>query len=163
MKILLYKNKSERNRLNKTGYIAPILDENNRPKELDGTLREATSITNVSIKIEYGFIDFNYVYIPEFNRYYFVDDFVVINNNLYEIILTVDVLMSFKDYILDLECFIDRNEFEFDPMITDDKIIIKEGYNLLEEKFNTTDVFARDNLGYVISGYKFTRANPTGG
>lgn len=43
---------------------------------------------------------FNYAYIPEFNRYYFVDKIELFPNGIYNITLKVDVLESFKNDIL---------------------------------------------------------------
>ena len=42
---------------------------------------------------------FNYAYIPEFNRYYFVDKIELFPNCIYNISLKVDVLESFKNDI----------------------------------------------------------------
>ena len=43
---------------------------------------------------------FNYVYLPKFNRYYYVTNITVYPNKIYRIALDCDVLMSFKDDIL---------------------------------------------------------------
>lgn len=42
----------------------------------------------------------NYAYIPDFNRYYFVDKIELFPNKVYNITLRCDVLESFKDDIL---------------------------------------------------------------
>lgn len=42
----------------------------------------------------------NYAFIPNFNRYYFIENVVVSPNNIYQITLKVDVLESFKNDIL---------------------------------------------------------------
>lgn len=42
---------------------------------------------------------FNYAYIPEFNRYYFIDKIELFPNGIYNISLKVDVLESFKNDI----------------------------------------------------------------
>ena len=46
------------------------------------------------------YINFNYAYIPKFQRYYFVDDISVFPNKIYLLTLRCDVLTSFKDDIL---------------------------------------------------------------
>ena len=45
-------------------------------------------------------INFNYVYIDKFKRYYFIEDVEIYPNKIYNIRLVCDVLMSFKDDIL---------------------------------------------------------------
>lgn len=44
-------------------------------------------------------LDYTYVYIPDFNRYYFVSNVVVLSNNRVQYILEADVLASFKTNI----------------------------------------------------------------
>ena len=45
-------------------------------------------------------INFNYMYIDKFKRYYFIEDVEVFPNKIYKLTLKCDVLMSFKDDIL---------------------------------------------------------------
>lgn len=91
--IMLYQNLSENNRMDK---------DLNPPITFQGDLREDSSIINPVITIESPVnivCIYNYAFIPEFNRYYFINDVVTISNTLTQISLHVDVLMSFKDYI----------------------------------------------------------------
>lgn len=91
--ILLYQNISEKNRMDK---------DLNPPVTFTGDLKENSSITDPIILLESPInvvCLYNYVYIAEFNRYYFINDMVTISNTLTQIYLHVDVLMSFKDYI----------------------------------------------------------------
>lgn len=43
--------------------------------------------------------DYNYCYIPEINKYYFVDAVSIKRNNFYEISLTEDVLQTYSEFI----------------------------------------------------------------
>ena len=145
MKIILYNNHSENNKLNKT--IVKIV-------ELQGYLREQTSLVNPQIMIEFhpdqfeGYVkddnqvyvvhngikitwdtfinnyvlSANYVYIPDFNRYYFINDITSVRQNLWRLSLHVDVLMSYKNEINNTNAFVSRNEFNYDPMVRDDEI-----------------------------------------
>ena len=62
-------------------------------------IKEETSLINPVLKIRYDgdirFRECNYAYIPDFNRYYFIDDIVYIIG-MYEAYLTCDVLASYK-------------------------------------------------------------------
>lgn len=94
MNITLYVNKSEKNKIGK-----------NLTNDLfiSGTLRDATNIINPIILVELNEIsNYNYCYIPNFNRYYFITDITVIRTGLYAISLLVDVLESFKTDIKNL-------------------------------------------------------------
>lgn len=47
-----------------------------------------------------NYIDFNFAYIEQFHRYYFVNNVVIFPNNIYKLELSVDVLETYKDSIL---------------------------------------------------------------
>ena len=65
--------------------------------------RDVTNIINPVILIELNEIgNYNYCYIPNFNRYYFITDITVIRTGLFAISLMVDVLESFKTEIKNL-------------------------------------------------------------
>lgn len=111
-----YKNSAEPNRVDKTSYLQSLFT-------LEGTLRESCNIINPSILIEREeFINANYCYIPNFNRYYFIDKITSVRNNLWRIDLSVDVLMTYKEQIKELECFITRQENDNDLMLKDELI-----------------------------------------
>ena len=64
--IKLYSNTAETNRVDKTNFLT-------LKATLQGNLKEKTSIINPIINFELSDVpDFNYVYIAEFNRYYFI-------------------------------------------------------------------------------------------
>lgn len=94
MNIILYVNNSEKNKIGKT-----LTND----FSLSGTLRDATNIINPVILLEISEIgNYNYCYINNFNRYYFITDITVIRTGLFAISLMVDVLESFKSDIKNL-------------------------------------------------------------
>lgn len=62
----------------------------------------------VVVLISETMIDFNYAYIPDFNRYYFVESIEVTPNKIYNISLRCDVLESFKNDILASSGFVNQ-------------------------------------------------------
>lgn len=52
---------------------------------------------------------FNYGYIPDFKRYYFINNIVIEPNGIYTLKLNVDVLESFKDDILNCYGYIKQS------------------------------------------------------
>lgn len=102
MNIRLCINNSEKNKINKS-LTSGIT--------LSGTLRNESNVVNPSITIN---IDnptiYNYAYIPEFKRYYFITDFTAIRTGIWRINLKSDVLMSFKDSILSSRVLISNTE-----------------------------------------------------
>lgn len=102
MNINFYKNTSDNNVLNKN--ITLISTHNIK-------LKDECNIMTPSILI-HGDIsnDINYAYIEKWGRYYYVRDKKSLNNGIYEVNLTVDVLMSHKDKILESDSIIYNSE-----------------------------------------------------
>lgn len=88
MNLKLYINISEKNCIGKK-----LINET----DFQGVLREQSSIINPVIKVQSTKLpNFNYAYIPDFSRYYFIVGIRNISTNIWEISLGVDVLESFK-------------------------------------------------------------------
>lgn len=102
MNIQLCSNTSEKNKINKTITTGITLS---------GSLRNESNVVNPSIIIN---IDnptvYNYAYIPDFNRYYFITNYISLRTGIWQINLKSDVLMSFKDSILSSEVLINKTE-----------------------------------------------------
>lgn len=121
--IILYRSKSEENRVDKTQYLEYI-------GTLSGTLRTSTSIINPSINIEYAQApNFNYVFIPLLKRYYYVRDITSLLNNLWAIALDIDALMTYKDEIKLQKGEIIRQENIFNDYIEDSEVKVEKGYD----------------------------------
>lgn len=54
----------------------------------------------ILIQSDNSVVKYNYCYIPDFKRYYYVKSVNISPNNIYELTLEEDVLMSFKSGIL---------------------------------------------------------------
>lgn len=86
---------------------------------LDGTLREQCSIEAPSILIQANPIGQNYVYIPEFSRYYFITDVVAVRNGAFRIELRVDVLKTYETRLLACNVYGIRSAVQQTPYIPD--------------------------------------------
>lgn len=107
MNLKIYNNVSEPNRLSKD--ITEIYN-------ISGTLRDGRSTLQRPIiriasanhsDMQQKLSQMNYAYIDEFGRYYYIDDIQILRDGLFDLILRVDVLMSFKDDINNLEALIE--------------------------------------------------------
>lgn len=146
IEVLTFQNIAEKNRVDKSNYLTHI-------STINGTIRNETSIVNPTIIIENELQpNFNYVYIPQFGRYYFVNNITSIRNKLWELNLNIDVLMTYKNGILSCNGFIDRNENEFNPNIIDKKRVIEEGRNISIETV-TNEVFTSASGSYILNGF----------
>lgn len=101
--ISLFKTTSENNRV-----VKVLTDE----KHLSGELRNQTSVLNPSIRIESAdnISTYNYAYISEFGRYYYITDIVSVRTNCWVISLRCDVLMSYKDEIQGLNVILNNTQ-----------------------------------------------------
>lgn len=111
MFINLYNNTSPPNYVNKS--ITEVIS-------LEGTLREPTSIIDPVVIIERNSpIGFNYAHIPIFNRYYFVTGISSETNNLVAIAMHVDVLMTYREQIANMNAIIKRQENQYNLYLDD--------------------------------------------
>lgn len=68
----------------------------------------------------YALLNVNYCYIPDFGHYYFVEPFVY-DGKLMRIKLHTDLLMTFKDALLNQTVTVDRNEYANQGYLQDDE------------------------------------------
>ena len=115
MKLILYKNYSEDIVVSKN--IGDAI-------EIDGYIRDTSgvSISDPVFEVQrgIGIINYNYAYVEEFDRYYFIQNIDVGVNGLITLFMHVDVLMSKKDEWLENTGFLDTtlnyaNFYLFDP------------------------------------------------
>lgn len=98
MEIVLYVTGSERQAIRKNLQNA---------NTLTGSLRGESSVINPSFLLEItNPSQYNYCFIPEFSRYYFITNMTSVRTNIWRIDCNVDVLMSFQAQILDLDVIV---------------------------------------------------------
>lgn len=90
MVIKIYNNKSNKNIVNK---------EIEEIQEISFDFKDDSDITN-PILILQSYKQGNYCYIPDLNRYYYIDKIDLMNGGFYKLYLEIDVLMSYKDEII---------------------------------------------------------------
>ena len=102
--ITFYINNSEARVLNKSlsWWGFPQVDA---PPTISGYFREDTSTRTPSIAIEWQREDYkllysyNYIYIKQFNAYYFIKDRTLEEGNIIRLDCEIDDLMTYRDYI----------------------------------------------------------------
>ena len=114
--INLYKNSAEPNKVDKTADLSTV-------GTISGVLRQECSLINPEIIIQYDKPpDFNYCYIANFGRYYYVGNPISVRQNLWRLILHCDVLMSHKPQILNLTARIARQQYTYSYRQIDSEI-----------------------------------------
>lgn len=114
------------------------------------TLKATTSVLNPSIVIRTTdpVYEYNYLYIQEFGRYYFINDIKSLNNNVWEIEAHVDVLETYKTSILANEAVIRRQDKLFNLYLDDSDFHVLNYERVQTLKF-PANAFSK-NLTYVL-------------
>ena len=113
MTITLYKNLSDKRNLNKN--LTEI-------KTVSAIAKGDINIISPTLIIQYFSTDFNYCYISELNRYYYVNSLTLLNGQRIQLDLSVDVLMSYKEEIKNLTVNVLRYENTTPTFLTDSRI-----------------------------------------
>lgn len=143
MTIKLYKTPSEVNKVTKV-----LNDE----LELTGELRESSSVITPIIKIEDDDLtDYNYAYIPEFGRYYFITNITSVRNGLWELAMRVDVLMTYADEIKANTAVIARNSNLWNLYYQDEQFKILN-YETIQTKAFSASLSPSSQIVLICAG-----------
>lgn len=110
--VKLHQTSSTRNKIGKT------LDAG---LDFSCCLKDDCSILNPRLDIftDSDITDKNYMYIPAFGRYYFIDDIVSTNNGYWTITAHVDVLETYKTHIKNNDAVIRRQKNKYNLYLDD--------------------------------------------
>lgn len=100
MQIKFYNTTSEINRIGKTLTNETVLT---------GTFKGEVDLRNPTLTVNTNLLNFNYCYIPDINRYYFIDKIEITRSNLYTISLHIDVLETYKTAIKKLNVIVSQS------------------------------------------------------
>lgn len=127
-------------------------------KTVEGIFRDEVSLLEPSITLEIDMATLsaiNYVYIPMFNRYYYITESVIINRNLVELNCYIDVLMTYKDSIVNQTALVDRSYNKGIKYIDDNNIVVLPQYNITQHTIERIGEFKSGN-SLVITGFNLT-------
>lgn len=119
MKIDLFSISCERKRVDKTQFLTNRFT-------LEGTLRSNCSIIDPVILVQKTNPSlYNYLYIAEFSRFYFINNVESVRNNLWAISAHVDVLYTWRTDIRNSMAIIDRtaDPTKFNPYLDDSSFL----------------------------------------
>ena len=78
--------------------------------KVTGKLLYNNDIENIKLLVHGNFTAYNYCYIHELGRYYYINTFIIEKDGDFTVDMSVDVLQSFKDEILEIPALIDSAE-----------------------------------------------------
>lgn len=92
MKLVLYNNTDDKNKLIKTL---------SNGKEINVNIPKTFAFDSMNLKLRFdGGFDYNYLFIEKLNRYYFIVNKNYIGSDLVEIAIKCDLLMTFRNDLL---------------------------------------------------------------
>lgn len=115
--IFAYKQNSENNVLSKNLTFV---------NAIDGKFNQVVGLKNIDIDVKDYARDYNYIYIPIFNRYYYVDSIEFISADFTRLHLKEDVLMSWKDLIKQQDAFITRMQYSRNRKLVDNRFPVED-------------------------------------
>lgn len=131
MDIYLYNTVDDDNVLNKTLTDELIISD----VKLKNPVNINNPILSLSSKIVYddgyGEVltkDYNYAYIPTFERYYFIENITLQSNNINVLTLKVDVLKTYENEVLNSDLYVEK---EINHIIESDKTLEQEFNKIL--------------------------------
>ena len=126
MQLDFYTTTSEKNRLTKS--LSGL-------QTMSGHLVEMCDVVNPTIKVGFAssLLTKNYVYIPAFGRYYFINSMQIENQEIV-MNLHVDVLMTYAQQIKNSNAHIIRSASNYDEFIIDEMIINKANTRTYQRK-----------------------------
>lgn len=92
----------------------------------------------VTITTNDNISQYNYGYIPDFGRYYYITSIKPIVYGVWEVTLKVDVLMTYKNQLGNFEVIIERSASSFTPYLNDPDIKTLAYDNVVLKKFPLT-------------------------
>lgn len=95
-----------------------------------GTLTGSSGVLNPTVVMDFGntYPGYNYAYITEFGRYYWINEMTSIGGGLWNVSMFVDVLATYKTAIGAANKYILRSASDSDGSITDMKYPTKAGF-----------------------------------
>lgn len=129
MVIHLYKNSSENDSF--TRDLSEIITFS------DCTLRHMADVLTpvFELKTNTNISAYNYAYIPYFGRYYFIEITASLNG-YWTIKAHVDVLYTYKSYIMNCYVLVERNENDFNAYLQDPQMIANQNSYIYTLPFN---------------------------
>lgn len=123
MDATLYFNKSDKRYVDKE--LEAITYEGS--DHIDVEFKEDTSLEDPTfiLRTQSKVLTANYIYVPDMNRYYYINDYTVSHQRIY-INCHVDVLMSFKKEFKKENVIVARNEKLYDLYLDDNKYKVQD-------------------------------------
>ena len=119
---------------------------------LIGNLRNESSVIDpVVLVYAENLSDYNYAWIEEFHRFYFIRNITSVRTGLWRLEMHVDVLSTYADYIKNNNGIMSRNSYVWNLYYQDDQFKILN-YETIQTKAFGTSLSPSSNFVLIVSG-----------
>lgn len=168
MTIYLYNLTADPRTVDKSGtgvLVDAIIDGYSGVTGMAGTLRDRCDMVDPVFMLEIKSADiknFNYLYVSEWARYYFVKHITVERNDLISVYCHEDVLYTYAGDIKALSAYVLRNELNYKPFLADPKRVLSqnEQYTVIVPTTGTGSFDPKSNLASRVSYVILLANNP---
>lgn len=148
MTLTFYNNTGDIRQLNKN--LATISGCSN----ISAEITYEVSISEPSFVMNYvaDLINANYVYVQEWARYYYITNKTMLDGNRIEITCHIDVLMSYKNEILNSDCIAERSASNVNAFIPDNLCGDEGTFNTVYRRASTTPFNSTGSYLLTVAG-----------
>ena len=117
--------------------------------------RKEFDIENPVIVVEISAADitkYNYVYIEDFHRYYFINNHRALRTGLYELECEEDYLYTWKESVYSWTVELERAQYDWNLYFKDNAFMALEGHNLNVIEFPNSLPSTKHNIIIVNGG-----------
>lgn len=113
-------------------------------------LKKPTSVINPTFLLSTDVTAYNYVYVVEWQRYFFVNEITSVNDDIWEVSCVIDSLATWKTDILSYNAFVERSASSYNMQFNDPAISPEQSVDYKSDA--TTQILAKDpNTGLTNS------------
>lgn len=145
--IAFFVNKSDRNVLGKDVDVTE-----GHYEVIEGKLVVDWSILTPKIIIKGDVSNYNYCYIPNLNRFYFIDDIMLRANGMQELTLSIDSLETYRDQIKECSGVVERQQTKTNKYFGDSYYWTQSNKRIVTWGFKGgTSIFDRNSNCYILT------------
>ena len=137
------------------------------------SLKESASVVNPVLIIQsLNYPDYNYLYLPIFDRYYFIED-IIYDTGVWVVTCRVDVLATWKDDINDTRAYVIFSDSAANEDIIDNRITVGAGVQYSSKLYDMTGIKSmvkesgvpvpEGTYGLTVAAHKDAATLATGG
>ena len=143
MQLTMYCNKSDNNTINKE-----LVQQGT---DISGVWKENTSMLYPVVIIDkIDVTNINYTYITDFGRYYYITDIKALTGGRVALYCAVDVLETWKSYILAQQAIISRQENKYNLFLNDE--VFRSYQNPILQTLEFPNGFTKQEFVLVVAG-----------